>query len=74
MESINLHIISAELYCRHNINSITFTRWRVSFVKSDKFALFGKPRDNTVMTLAKGNEFLKKLLGYLTVVHDVEKR
>ena len=62
MDSINTHIIHVELCCMYNINPITFTRWRESFLKSDKSPLSVKTRDNAVETLTKENESLKKLI------------
>ena len=53
MESINMHITPAELYCRHNISPMMFTRWRESFVKSGKAVLSRKTRDNAIKTLTK---------------------
>ena len=67
MESINPHITTVELFCRHNISPMTFTHWRESFVKLGKAALYGKDRDNAVETLTKENESLKKFTGKLAI-------
>ena len=74
VESINTHITPAELCCRHNIDPMTFTYWRESFVKSGKAVLSVKARNNAVKTLTKENESLKKLISELNITNDVLKK
>lgn len=74
MELINMHITSAELYRRNNIDPMTFTHWRESFAKSGKSTLSGKVKDNVVKTLTKENESIKKLIDKLTIDNDDLKK